>query len=140
MKINKQYFDNLKTISFTLPIAWLSIFDQLTVLIMIPIMDYFVYPYMRKRFTFCESTRLILGMAFSALSVILAGLLETYRVQFVLNDPDSHTIVQIISNTTYIAADLSIAWQIPQYIIIGLGKVKKLKINLNKTNVQLIVD
>ena len=104
-----------------MPVAWLSIFDQLTVLIMIPALDYFVYPYMRKKFAFCESSRLVVGMALSAMSVILAGLLETYRVQFILEDPSKNTIIQVIANTTYEAANLSVVWQIPQYIVIGLG-------------------
>lgn len=104
-----------------LPIAWLSLVDSLTILILIPFLDTFVYPRCKLKNKFKGGTRMVLGMSFSALAVILAGLFETYRLEYILEDPEKNSIAQLISNTTYIAANLTIAWQIPQYILVGLG-------------------
>jgi peptide/histidine transporter 3/4 len=92
---------------------------------MIPLLDSVVYPYFNKKFnkTICVNSRLVLGMCLSALSVIAGGLLETIRLDIIQQDPVNNTINQLIGNTTYIAANLHILWQIPQYMLIGLGEV-----------------
>jgi dipeptide/tripeptide permease len=111
--------------SFMIPPAWLSIADQITVLFMIPLLDKFIYPALKRRCSnvFKEKTRLVLGMSLSALSIITAGILETVRLNIVLSPDSSNRLVQKIDNTTYIAANLHILWQIPQYTLIGLGEV-----------------
>lgn len=88
-------------------------------------MDSFVYPFLRRRFQsfVSENTRLVLGMSLSAMSVIAAGILESIRLNVIQSDPFRNTIIQIIDNTSYIAADLHIMWQIPQYTLIGFGEV-----------------
>ncbi len=108
--------------SYEVPVAWLSLIDSLAILILIPVLDSFVYPYFRQNRKFSGSIRIVLGMSFSALAVILAGLFETYRVSYFNLDPVHNSITQDISNTTYVAANLSITWQIPQYIFVGFGK------------------
>ena len=92
---------------------------------MIPLLDSVIYPYFNKKFnkSVCVNSRLVLGMCLSALSVIAAGLLETIRLDIIQQDPVNNTISQIIGNTTYIAANLHVLWQIPQYTLIGLGEV-----------------
>ena len=62
-------------------------------------------------------------MAFSAISAITAGFLETYRIGLILDDPKKNSVVQIIDNTTYVASNLYVEWQIPQYTLVGLGEV-----------------
>lgn len=111
--------------NFMIPTAWLSIADQVTVLIMIPFLDSCVYPMLRRRCktNICENTRLLLGMAFSAMSVILAGFLETYRLDLINDNTQNNSIIQIIDNTTYVAANLYVEWQLPQYTLVGLGEV-----------------
>jgi peptide/histidine transporter 3/4 len=69
------------------------------------------------------STRLVVGMCLSAMSVILAGLLESERLFIIQSSPSENTVAQLIGNTTYYAADLNILWQIPPYTVIGLGEV-----------------
>ena len=67
-----------------IPTAWLSIADQCTVLVLIPLFDSLVYPYIGRTFTAGSQmsihTRLVVGMSLSALSVIAAGALETMRL------------------------------------------------------------
>lgn len=113
---------NSKNFNFLVPTAWLSIADQVIILVMIPLLNSFVYPKINKHLTraFDENLRIVLGMSFSALAVIMAGILESERLAIFLN---KQSIIQIIDNTTYIAADLHIVWQIPQYTSIGLGEV-----------------
>ena len=70
-----------------------------------------------------HSTRLVIGMCLSALSVTAAGILESIRLAIIRQDPERNLIAQAIGNTTYMAADLHIAWQIPQFVLLGLGEV-----------------
>ena len=62
---------------------------------------------------------MVVGMCLSAMSVIIAGIVESERLNIIQSDPIDNTIVQIIDNTTYYAADLNILWQLPQYTLIG---------------------
>ncbi|RNA38812.1 Solute carrier family 15 member 4 [Brachionus plicatilis] len=126
--LHMKLFSRSETIgipAFMIPAAWLSIADNVTVLFMIPLMDSLVYPFMRRRFKnlSIESTRLVFGMSLSALSVISAGILESVRHNLITEDPQANTVVQIIDNTSYVAANLNILWQIPQYTLTGLGEV-----------------
>lgn len=104
-----------------MPVAWLSLSDQLSILFLIPLLDYVIYPLLKQDIKVTGNLRLVFGMSFSASAVILAGLLETYRVHYILEDPENHAILQTISNTTYQAANMTIFWQIPQYICVGFG-------------------
>lgn len=92
---------------------------------MIPLVNAVIYPYLRKKSSSLinENTRLVLGMSLSAMSVIAAGLLESFRINIILDNPTENLINQVIDNTTYKAANLHILWQIPQYTLIGLGEV-----------------
>ena len=90
---------------------------------MIPVLESLVYPLMStfSSIALNSNIRLVFGMSMSALSVILAGLLESCRVDMI--QYNKNIIVQVIDNTTYYAANLSVLWQIPQYTFIGLGEV-----------------
>ncbi|XP_035691080.1 solute carrier family 15 member 4-like [Branchiostoma floridae] len=107
-------------VKMQMPAAWLTLFDALLLLILIPVMDRVVYPWMDRRGChFSVLKRISLGMFFGFCAVMCAGGLETYRLQLVQN----HTITQNISGTSFYAADLWIWWQIPQYSLIGASEV-----------------
>lgn len=76
-----------------------------------------------KKFVFCESTRLIFGMGLSALAVVVAGLVESVRLNTIFSSTNQNILIQIIDNTTYQAANMHILWQVPQYTLVGLGEV-----------------
>jgi peptide/histidine transporter 3/4 len=112
---------------FLIPAAWLSIADQIIIMILIPLVDHFVYPFLKKSLNIeiCTRTRMVFGMIFACLSVVIAGIVETNRMRIIQNNSTTHNtlIPQVIDNTTYIAADFSILWQIPQYTLVGCGEV-----------------
>ncbi|GAB6030121.1 hypothetical protein CHUAL_005800 [Chamberlinius hualienensis] len=109
--------------TFTIPVAWLSILDIVFLLIFIPLMDKVVYPFFdRKRIHLGPMFKISVGMTFALAAVLLAGGLEYYRLNLIQND-NSSIIVQVVGNTTYVAADLLIFWQAPQYALIGISEV-----------------
>ncbi|XP_019620469.1 PREDICTED: solute carrier family 15 member 4-like [Branchiostoma belcheri] len=113
--------NNATAPNMQMPAAWLTLFDALLLLILIPVMDRLVYPWMDRRGChFSVLKRISLGMFFGFCAVMCAGGLETYRLQLVQSN---QTMNQTISNTSYEAADLWIWWQIPQYCLIGASEV-----------------
>jgi len=62
-------------------------------------------------------------MGLSALAVVVAGLIESFRLNILFSNPKENILIQIIDNTTYQAANLHILWQVPQYTLVGLGEV-----------------
>uniref|UniRef100_A0A2C9JM75 Uncharacterized protein n=1 Tax=Biomphalaria glabrata TaxID=6526 RepID=A0A2C9JM75_BIOGL len=76
-------------------------------------------------FTFTK--RILLGMFFAMLAMIVAAIVEHFRLNSFWPYPDfpcqSRGINQTIGNTVYQAADMSIVWQIPQYALIGVSEV-----------------
>ena len=62
-------------------------------------------------------------MGLSALAVVVAGLVETIRLNTMFSSTNQNILIQIIDNTTYQAANMHILWQVPQYTLVGLGEV-----------------
>ncbi|XP_033118899.1 solute carrier family 15 member 4-like [Anneissia japonica] len=107
--------------NFMFPAAWLTVFNVVTVLFMIPLMERIVYPYLDRRgWHISLLKRINIGMVFVMLAVICAGVLEKYRLQRLrVRGP----WLQTIGTTQYYAADMWIFWQIPQYTLIGISEV-----------------
>ncbi|XP_071789853.1 solute carrier family 15 member 4-like [Asterias amurensis] len=110
-------------IKFQIPIAWLSLFDIIAVILLLPFLDRIIYPWLdRHGVNFTLLRRMTLGMVFSILAMITAGVLEHVRLEWA-HDPSHQMINQTIGNTTYIGADIWVFWQIPQYTLIGFSEV-----------------
>uniref|UniRef100_A0A6J0TLX4 Solute carrier family 15 member 3 n=1 Tax=Pogona vitticeps TaxID=103695 RepID=A0A6J0TLX4_9SAUR len=106
---------------YTLPDAWLLLANVVVLLILVPLKDRVIDPFLAKRKLLPSALkRMALGMLFGLGSVIIAGVLETKRLQYVNNN---QTISQHIGKDEYVAASLSIWWQIPQYLLIGISEI-----------------
>ncbi|PNF22357.1 hypothetical protein B7P43_G17504 [Cryptotermes secundus] len=110
-----------KASNFNMPTAWLSLFDQVFILALIPLMNGVVYPTLDKiGVRVSLLTRIAIGMGFSLLAAVSAGVLEFFSVQ---RWREGHGIIQVIHNWTYNASDISLLWQVPQYCLVGSAEV-----------------
>ncbi|CAC5373165.1 SLC15A3_4 [Mytilus coruscus] len=99
------------------PIAVLESFDNIAILLLIPIMVIFIYPLL-ERINRSPSLlqRMGLGMIFAVLSVVAAGVLEIHRKEHI-------SVNQTIAGNNYNASSVSIFAQIPQFTLIGASEV-----------------
>ncbi|CAN0371547.1 unnamed protein product, partial [Laminaria digitata] len=76
---------NLAVFGFDIPVATLNIFDTLAILLLIPVFDQGVYPWMRRMG--CEPTmlrKLGAGLLFAGAAVLVAAAVEVARRRGVL--------------------------------------------------------
>ncbi|XP_053416156.1 solute carrier family 15 member 3 [Nycticebus coucang] len=107
--------------SYTIPEAWLLLANVVVVLILVPLKDHLIDPLL-LRCKLLPSTlqKMALGMFFGFTSVIVAGVLEMERLRYIHHN---ETVSQQIGKDLYYAAPLSIWWQIPQYLLIGISEI-----------------
>lgn len=103
--------------SSNVPLALLQSFDNLIILILIPVMQIVVYPIM-DRYNRNPSLlqRIGLGMILASFSVIAAGVLEIVRKEYPMTS-------QIIANHSFNASSVSVFAQIPQFTLFGASEV-----------------
>ncbi|ELU04156.1 hypothetical protein CAPTEDRAFT_167732 [Capitella teleta] len=110
--------------TFKLPAAWLSLFDIIFLIVLIPLMDRVVYPALDRRGHHLSLRgRIFIGMIFGVFAVGCAGGLESWRMHIYWLNGTENVHWQEIGNTYYRAAGINILWQIPQYTLIGVSEV-----------------
>ena len=112
-----KYMDIYLGKRFYIPVASISVFENLGVLILAPIADKVLYPLLAK----CgihpsQLQRIGVGMLIATASMLCAGGIEFSRV-------DHCCIWQKRGDNDTRVADFSIFYQIPQYTLIGLSEV-----------------
>ncbi|KAJ3703010.1 hypothetical protein LUZ61_006715 [Rhynchospora tenuis] len=104
--------------SFKIPPASLSSFSVLAIVVFAPIYDKKIVP-VACRFTKTEGglshlQRAGIGLLISILAISTAAIVETKRLQIARDEDLIHQNVPV---------PMSIFWQIPQHVIIGIGEV-----------------
>lgn len=103
--------------NFKIPSASLSLFDTLSVIFWAPVYDLVIIPIARK-YTgnergFTQLQRMGIGLVISIFSMIVAGVLEVTRLDYVRRN-------NLYDETT---VPITIFWQVPQYFLIGCAEV-----------------
>lgn len=110
-------------------ISWLSLFNVLVILVSIPLMEKIILPWLDKNGRpISLQQRIIIGMVSAMLAMVAAGLVEFQRLKSIFYDRENSCkckMVQQILNkdNVYYAADFTIFYQIPQYVLLGLSEV-----------------
>ncbi|ETO23716.1 hypothetical protein RFI_13462, partial [Reticulomyxa filosa] len=109
------------------PIACLNLFDATSIVLLVPLMDKWVIPFLRrKRFKVCVFVTMLqrigCGLILSALSMVVAAIVEVLRKEsasFDVNDTSS----ECDSGGGIPVSKISIFSQIPQFFLIGASEV-----------------
>nr|XP_020743785.1 solute carrier family 15 member 3 [Odocoileus virginianus texanus] len=106
---------------YKIPEAWLLLANVVVLLILVPVKDHLLDPLLlRCKLLPSALQKMALGMFFGFTSVIVAGILEMKRLEYINHN---QTVSQQIGRDTYYAAPLSIWWQTPQYLLIGISEI-----------------
>ncbi|XP_054999033.1 solute carrier family 15 member 3 [Sorex araneus] len=107
--------------SYKFPEAWLFLANVVVLLVLVPVKDHLLDPLLlRCKLLASPLRKMALGMFFGFASVVVAGVLEHERLQYVQR---KWVTKQYIGDNLYDAACLSIWWQIPQYLLIGISEI-----------------
>lgn len=74
---------NLFIGSFQLPVSAMNIFNNITILTLVPLFDQVMYPYLKRKYNWHPSmlTKIGIGFSLATVAMIVAGLIEVYRLQ-----------------------------------------------------------
>ena len=104
--------------SFTIPAASLSLFNHVSIIILVPIYDRIIVPIARghtgNERGFSQLQRMGIGLFISVLCMSAAAALEIRRLQLAR---------ELGLEDTDVAVPLSIFWQVPQYFLLGSAEV-----------------
>ncbi|NXD88376.1 S15A3 protein, partial [Halcyon senegalensis] len=129
------------------PDAWLLLTNVVVLLALVPLKDHVIDPFLARRKLLPSALKqMTLGLFFSLTSILAAGrtrdgvgcsyrqrfggfsapcphptgILERERLRYVHRN---QTVPQLLGKNLYVAATLPIWWQVPQYLLLGIGEV-----------------
>lgn len=106
--------------------------DPLTIILLVPLMDRVIYPFLRTRLhlAFTPHTRITLGFLTASLAMLYAACLQTavYAAPPCYSSPSACPAALIPSSSTtnnaqYRPNQIHIAWQSPAYILIAISEI-----------------
>nr|KAI8731472.1 solute carrier family 15 member 4-like [Biomphalaria glabrata] len=103
------------------PVAALSVFNTIAIIIMIPIVDRLIYPCfnkMGKPLTYLK--RIGIGFIFATLSMIVAGIVEIRRKEYL---DRANPTIQNLGGQNFNASTMSVFVQIPQFALVGVSEI-----------------
>ena len=112
-----------------LPIASLNLFDTLAIIILVPLCNTIMYPWLEARGVRLSMLRKIGGgFVLAALAMLCATFIEIERVARAQRGEFSKHANPCVANThseslPYNVVQMSVLWQIPQFILIGASEV-----------------
>ena len=103
--------------NFKVPSASLLVFNALGVIVAAPIYDWVIVPIAKKITSheqgFTQLQRVGIGLVISAIAMVIAGVLEHFRLNIVRKHHDYDSEF----------APVSIFWQVPQYFLVGFAEI-----------------
>lgn len=100
--------------------------DPITIIVMIPIMDRFIYPFVRTKLhlAFKPIARITLGFLIAALAMLYAGGLQTmiYRAPPCYSSPSKCDAAKA-RESNFKPNKIHVAWQTPAYILVALSEI-----------------
>lgn len=102
--------------------------DPITIIILVPLMDRLIYPFLRTRLhlALTATTRITLGFLFAAAAMLYAAALQSriYSTPPCYSSPSACPEALVPnSNGRYEPNAIHIAWQAPAYILIALSEI-----------------
>ena len=114
---------DLNVLGTTLSPATLNVFDSVVIMLLIPVVDGGVYPLLaRLGMPMTMLGKIGVGFCFAAASMVAAGVVEIARIQ-AGPLPGNATSPCSEDGLPLPMSSLSIWWQTPQYMLIGLGEI-----------------
>ncbi|CAF1073120.1 unnamed protein product [Adineta ricciae] len=102
-----------------MPVVWLSLSDQIVIILILFIFNACICSHLHvKNRLFSIKLRFILGMLAATLSMCLTGIVEIFRQQGC-----SSSFPQTIGDTVYNTSAMSVFYQLPQYVSMGVSEV-----------------
>ena len=107
---------------FTAPVAAITVFDSIVILLTVPLMDGVVYPLFERRgwVRLTQLRRIGIGFVLAICALVVAALVEQRRLALLR---DGKVVENVISGKHYKAADMSVFYLVPQYALMGLSEV-----------------
>lgn len=102
--------------------------DPLTIILLVPLLDRLIYPFLRTRLhlAFTPTTRITLGFLLAALAMLYASLLQSriYSAPPCFSAPGACPAALVPGTAGQHAPnEVHIAWQTPAYVLIALSEI-----------------
>jgi len=112
----------LAALDMDVPIAALSLFSIIPILVLIPLLDRCLFPWLRRRcgLEISMLQKMGAGFLFASLSMIAVDVTEIVRRDYSAID---ESVASVCDGDDVFVSELSIFWQIPAFVLEGVSEV-----------------